>query len=208
MTRPIILTAGKATRAGAHAPDGCKALVRLDDRPVIEWQMDVFGDVEPLIVCREEHQASLYRYGETVVDTRCLGPADSLTFGLARVKADETVVVAYADTFFTELPVGTDWVGTSEAEGGRKWDVIRDGYVAYEHVAEGWTAKVCVGLYAFSDAARLCSVIDRLTVRHALTMPEMGLGPPLNRYAPWREIDIASWKDVGTSEAIEAWSAA
>ncbi len=79
---------------------------------------------------------------------------------------------------------------------------MRDGYVNYEHVAEGWTAKVCVGLYSFADLDRLAHIIGRLTVKHVRSMPDMGLGPVLNDYQPWSERQVPSWRDVGDREAI------
>lgn len=205
MTRPVILTAGKATRAGEYAPDGCKALVPLDGKPVIEWQLDVLGG-DPIIVCRSEHAASLNRYGQVVVNDAGRGAADALASAVE--VTDEPIVVAYADTFFDALPDGTDWVGVSQAEGGRSWYVLRDGYVAYEHVAAGWTAKVGVGLFAFSDTPRVKRILDVILRRAALGRSEVGLDRLLNTYQPWREVEIPSWRDVGSVEAIEAWSAA
>lgn len=212
MTRAAVLTAGKATRAGRYAPDGCKALVDLGGRPVIGWQMDAFYDAgllaeDLLIVCRSEHAGMLESYGEIITNDRGRGSADALGTALPWVKDGQSIVVAYADSFFTEVPKGTDWVGTSTAQGGRSWDVIRDGYVNYEHVAEDWQAKVAVGLYAFSDVPRLAHIIDRLTTKHIWSQPEMGLGPVLNDYATWREVHIPSWHDCGDEAAIEAWSA-
>lgn len=204
--QPIILTAGRATRCGAHAPDSCKALVNLDGRPVIEWQLDAFSASDPIIVCRSEHVTLLEQYGQTVVNDRCLGAADALASALPM--AFGSVTVAYADTFFTSVPLGSDWVGVSTGKGGRKWDVIRNRYVVYEDVAVGDEAEVCVGLYSFSDPQRVHSIIKRLTLRHAVTQPDMGLAPVLNVYSPWHTEHIGSWQDVGTSAAIEAWSPA
>ena len=205
MTRPVILTAGKATRAGEYAPDGCKALVRLDGKPVIEWQLDVLGG-DPIIVCRSEHAGMLNRYGQVVTNDAGLGAADALASAVS--VTDEPIVVAYADTFFDAIPDGTDWVGVSRAEGGRSWYVIRDGYVAYEHVAAGWSAKVGVGLFAFGDTPRVRRILDGVLRRAAMWQAEVGLDRLLNVYQPWREEHIASWRDVGSVETIEAWSAA
>lgn len=206
--RSIILTAGRATRAGELAPDGCKALVEVGGNPMIKWQCDALADGDPIIVCRSEHVDMLKDYGQTVVNDRGRGAADALASALPLV--DGPVIVAYADTFFLgdDIPEGTDWVGVADADGGRRWDVVRDHYVAYEHVAEGWVARVCVGLYAFSDPRRLGKIIEHLTLRHAVTQPEMGLAPALNIYNPWREVHIPSWQDVGSVEAIKAWSMA
>lgn len=203
--KAIILTAGKATRCGAYAPDGCKALVELNGRPIIEWQIDVLG-ADPIIVCRGEHASLLARYGQVVTNDAGHGAADALATALAHVTED--VVVAYADTFFTDLPAGTDWVGVAEAAGGRSWDVVRDHFVAYEHVPDGWIAKVAVGLYAFSDPDRVAHICERQVMRSMWSRRECGLGPVLNDYTLWREVPVPSWRDVGTVEAIEAWGAA
>lgn len=212
MARVVILTAGKATRVGELAPHGCKALVDLNGRPTIGWQIDALfkADLlkeEPLIVCRSEHVDLLKDLGRPIVNDRGFGAADALASALPY--CDGRTLVAYADTFFTEVPRESgDWVGTSRALGGRSWDVIRDGYVTYERVPAAWTAMVCVGLYSFTDPERLVEIIERLTTKHILSQPEMGLAPVLNVYRPWRQVDIASWKDVGTAEAIAAWSEA
>lgn len=209
MASPVILTAGKATRAGQYAPNGCKALVSLDGKPVIEWQLDVLGslDGEPIIVCRSEHEPLLRRYGRTVINDRGRGAGDALASALA--VAAEPIVVAYADTFFTELPDGTDWCGVALAHGGRSWYVVSPQHtVAYLNVPADEVALVGVGLFAFSDIDRLQAITGRFGTEWRWRGQEWGLDVVLNAYETWRAVAVPSWQDVGSSEAIEAWSAA
>ena len=203
------MTAGRATRAGEYAPDGCKALVPLDGRPVIEWQLDVL-DGEPIIVCRSEHAPLLSKYGQVVTNDACRGAGDALHSALGVV--DEPIVLAYADTFFDAIPDGTDWVGVSHARGGRRWYVILDlasgPWVVYQDVPADQIVKVGVGLFAFSDVDRLRSITGAFGTEFRWRGQEWGLDVVLNRYRTYDTVDIPSWRDVGDVEAIENWSAA
>ena len=208
--RSVILTAGKATRAGHYAPDGCKALVPLDGRPVLEWQLDVLGG-DPLIVCRSEHAPLLEKYGEVVTNDACRGAGDALNSALRVV--DEPIVVAYADTYFDAIPDGTDWVGVSEAKGGRRWYVILDlhdgrSWVVYRDVPADQEVTVGVGLFAFSDVDRLRDITSKFGTEHLWRGTEWGLDVVLNRYRCWTPVPIPSWRDVGDADAIERWNAA
>lgn len=203
-TRPVILTAGRASRAGTHAPDGCKALVRLGGRPVIEWQLDCFNQ-EPLIVARSEHAEWLVGYGDVVVNDDCLGPGDALRSALTALD-DEPITVVYADTFFTDLPAGSDWVGIGVGWGGRPWDVVQqNGVVAYCDPAR--EATVCVGLYSFSDLRLLRDQVSYWAGWHSKPGPhEWGLSWVVSHYPVQRWEPIPSWVDVGDVAGIEGWA--
>lgn len=204
MPRPVILTAGRAVRAGSYAPNGCKSLVPLDGRPIIEWQMACF-DSEPLIVARSEHAHDLAAYGDVVTNDSCLGPGDALRSAL-RVLDDEPITVVYADSFFTDVPDGSDWVGTGIGWGGRPWDVIMpNGVVSYCDPQR--EALVCVGLYSFSNLARLREEVHYWSGYHAKPSPhEWGLSWVLGRYPTKRWEPVPSWVDIGDVAGIEGWS--
>lgn len=209
MTRPVILTAGKATRAGSYAPNGCKALVELDGRPVIEHQLDVLNALgEPIIVCRSEHANALAKYGEVAINDVGRGAGDALDTALQWV--NEPVVVAYADTWFDALPEGEDWIGVDVAPGGRAWYVVSPVHhsVAYVTVPEDEVALVGVGLFHFADIDRLRKITGKFGTEWRWRGQEWGLDVVLNTYQTWRTVHIPSWRDVGSVEAIEAWEAA
>lgn len=208
MTRPIILTAGNATRAGDRAPHGCKALVPLQGVPIIEWQLAALkraGVLEkPVIVCRSEHVELLDRYGFVVPNDEGNGAAGALHSAAAFI--DQSVIVAYADTFFTDVPRETDWMGVAKAKGGRKWYVLHhDGdldWLRYEDVPAGETVRVGVGLFHFYDHERLRRILDLVMDDSA---GEVGMDKVANGYLLLRPRLISTWQDVGDVAAIERW---
>lgn len=207
MTRPVILTAGKATRAGHYAPAGCKALVVLAGRPVIEWQLDVLADLgEPVIVCRTEHAHLLSEYGEIVTNDDGRGAADALASALTCSFANGAVV-AYADTWFDTLPDGEDWMGVWPADGGRSWYVVNPhGTLTYRPVPAGETALVGIGLFHFADVDRLRTITDRFGTEWRWHGTEWGLDVVANSYG-LTPVPVPSWRDVGDEASIERWAA-
>lgn len=186
----LITTAGGATRLGDLAPHGCKSLLPVGGKPMIEWQLDVLG--EATIVCRPEHASLLDGYGPVRVDGLDLGPASCLAFA-----PDGPVTVVYADTWFDSLPDGSDWVGVGSGGPGRAWDVIDpDGKVRYREPKD--VATVAVGLYAFADGARAAAA---QRAENAASMAAV-----LNVYAPWRAVPIPSWRDVGDPDSWARWT--
>lgn len=208
MTRPVVLTAGKASRAGHYAPAGCKALVSLDGRPVIEHQLDVLG-ADPVIVCRSEHAKALSVYGDVVVNDDGRGAGHALDSAMRSGLIDEPVYVAYADTYFSEVPAGEDWVGVEVAEGGRAWYVVGPHRtLTYVDVAEDEVALVGVGLFHFSDPDRLAAITGKFGTEWRWRGQEWGLDVVCNTYKTWRPVRVPSWRDVGDEAAIERWQAA
>lgn len=188
----IINTAGRATRLDGYAPYGCKALLEVGGKPMIEWQLDVLG--EATIVCRPEHAALLRGYGPVAVDGLDLGPASCLS---AVPPFDGPVTVVYADTWFDALPEGSDWVGVGTGAPGRAWDVIDpDGKVRYREPSE--VATVAVGLYAFADGRRAAAA---QRAENAASMAAV-----LNAYGSWRAVPVPSWRDVGDPDSWARWS--
>lgn len=187
----VILTAGLGTRMGDLAPDGCKSLTMVDGRPAIEWQLGVLG--EATIVCRGRHKHILEQYGPVIVDDSLCGPVFALN---AALPADGPITVVYADSLFTALPHGDEWCGVAEASGPRSWDVVDyDEEAMMPMVRHRWvsreeTARVCTGIYRFGELRKISE----------LSMPEM-----LNRRRT-PMVEISSWRDVGTPEALAAVS--
>ena len=198
----LLLTAGLATRLGDRAPSRCKALTPLGGRPIIEWQLDVLGDVT--IVCRSEHADLLSKYGPVVTDDEARGPGHSLSVGLRHVP-DEPTLVVYADTFFKQIPEGSDWIGVGLGEPGRAWDRMwPGGAVSYQHCDEPVVA--CVGLYSFADTPRLKEKVDQLS-GFFWAKREWGLAPIVNAYKTVRFAPIPGWQDIGEIPSLDAWRA-
>lgn len=198
----IILTAGLATRLGPLAPHGCKALVPVAGRPIIEWQLDVLGDAR--IVCRSEHAPLLAKYGPTVTDDRAAGPLSALVAGLKQ-PVEGPVTVVYADTWFSALPFGDAWVGVQRALCDRWWDVY-DPPVIYREPRPNEWATVCVGVYRFPDGWALATKAHwMLGCCWQQTMDwnrnKPGLSGLVNQFQlPPAVVD--SWLDVGDPDAL------
>lgn len=202
----IICTGGYATRLGPLAPGGCKALTMVKGRPVLEWQLDVLGDA--VIICRPDHQELLSGYGRCKTGMWSgVGPSIADTL---HELADEPVTIIYGDTLLSEVPAGSDWVGVSDAPGGRSWDVVHPSpmvgvnQVYYDFVPETRTARVCVGVYSFADTPRVRGIFDFLQGMYAAEGRGWGMGRVLNHYRTLDWVDIPSWRDVGSVEAVMA----
>lgn len=190
----IILTAGATSRMGDLAPDGCKALVSLHGRPVIEYQLEQLG--EATIVCLTKHAPLLEQYGRLVTDDSLEGPAHALLRGLHFTEGP--VTVAYADTFWDEeLPDFDYWCGIAfvpPSLPSRLWDVVQKGRV-YTAQEPYQNSPVCIGLYRFPDAHELRR---HLLLRHH---DGAGLAHSVNQMElPF--IEIPTWLDTGTPEAL------
>jgi hypothetical protein len=194
----LICTAGKATRLG-----------KLAGRPIIEWQLDVLGSAT--IICSPEHEPALRKYGPCVTGVWS-GVGASIADAL-HVVPDGPFTVVYGDTLFDTLPEGSDWIGVSEAKGGRSWDVVTrramvdEFCVSYDHVPPEVTKTVCVGLYSLADIQRARRCFDFFTGQHAISGRPWGMGPVLNHYRSFRLEDIPSWRDVGDVASVERWAA-
>lgn len=201
----VILTAGASSRMGDLAPHGCKALTPLHGRPIIEWQLDVIGGAA--IVCRSEHRELLRKYGRVIVNDDQRGAADALRSAMQE-PSDGPVTVVYADSFFTELPEGDAWVGVQYVDGGRCWDLVySDGHCDYAPLPAGMKGRACVGLYRFPDPWTLALRVTHVT-SYLHRQADIGMAPIVNNYPGLAFMDVPSWHDVGTPEALQAMEAA
>lgn len=198
----LLLSAGEATRLGDLAPGGCKAAARVNDRQMIDWTWEALG--RPTVVCRSKHLGAISKAIDTVVVDEGGGPAFALDRALQKVQPTGPVTVVYADTWVPEWGVPTDpeFCGVAAARGGRKWDVVEDGLVAYRHVAEGEAALVCIGLYRFADPQHLAVAVKDALVN--APSGEVGMGDVVNTYGlPFAP--VLGWQDVGDLLAVSRW---
>lgn len=170
---------------------------------MLDWQIAAVGPGETWIVVRPEDEgmiADLYP-DVSIVTAEPGGPGRALAAGLAAMPHDEPVVVAFADSWFTDLPLHVaDWIGVGMAEGPRYWDVLRDGVVRYEYVPAGFVRRACVGVYSFENP----KLVSHIAQRWANTAggAELPMGPILNAYRPKFAMPIGSWQDTGDMAAL------
>lgn len=199
----LLLSAGEASRLRGIAPGGCKAMTIVGGLTMVGWWTALLGE-RPTVVCRSEHLAVLPDDIDTVICDAGGGPARALEAGLAAVKPDEPVTVAFADTWLPELPEGPEWCAVAAADPGRFWDVVEDGLVYYGDPGE--VALVCVGAYRFAEPERLAEAVSRALATPSLT-PEVPMGEVVNAYRlPF--VAVSGWQDVGDPGALSRWRVA
>lgn len=198
----LLLSAGNATRLGDSAPEGCKAAAMVNDRQMLDWTWEAFG--RPIVVCRGKHLKVISKSIDTVVVDEGGGPAFALGKALAKVQPTDSVTVVFADTWVPEwgVPRDPEFCGVAAAKGGRSWDVVEDGLVAYRHVADSEAALVCIGLYRFADPQALKDAVDKALVN--APSGEVGMGDVVNTYGlPF--VPVLGWQDVGDPLALARW---
>jgi hypothetical protein len=186
----VILTAGKALRLGALAPQGCKVLVSIKGETVLHRQLAVLAPLSErvTVVCRSEHAPLLQDYP---VDLCVHDAFDGPTGAFRATKPTGDTLLCYGDTLCRSVPDGTDWVGIGFSTGPRRWDVIEHGHIKYRWVDEYEVAKVCVGLYRFARPEKLKLAED---MPHAL------------HHSPdWLRFKVVpGWCDTGDVAAVRA----
>lgn len=197
----MVLAGGPSSRLqGAFKP----SLV-VDGRRMIDWQRRAArADHEILVANSEQHFPEM---GMEMVwmSGKSRGPVEGLQVALSRVLAGP-LLVAYADTWWSHTPGGSDWVGVCRAQGGRVWDWV--GHSSYTgkttwnrgEMGAHTTVRACVGLYCFADLDALHVAVDeamRDTPGREVQMIDV-----LDRYEPDVSlIEIPEWLDVGDSDA-------
>lgn len=201
----LLLSAGKATRLGDDAPGGCKALAVVGGKTMLGWWLDF--DPTLTLVCRSEHVPHL---PTGLVDTITCdsGGGAAVAVQEALPFADGPVTVAYADTWVPAdcVPRGQDWCAVAAAAGGRRWDVVEGGLVAYTDVPAGDAALVCIGLYRFNDTPALAKALTEAIVLARLEGREAGMADVVNIYGDGLSFrPVLGWQDVGDPHALSSW---
>ncbi len=99
----VILAGGTGTRMGGKTP---KPLVEMNGKPLILHVIDnvksIFNDAKIRVVVgknnSEKIRERLGKSFEYVIQPKALGTADALKYGIEGIKAEENVLVMYADT--------------------------------------------------------------------------------------------------------------
>lgn len=192
----VLLSAGKASRLGDLAPTGCKALLEVRGKTMLDWWRDFFPEL--VIVCRSEHEPLLPTSVDRVICDDGGGPAVALAAALPLCDIEPTTVI-YADTWVAEIPKGDEWCGVGAATGPRVWDVVEGGLVASREVGIDEAALVACGLYRFAEKWRL-----ELALSHELidAEGEVGLADVVNDLG-LPMVPVFGWRDVGEPTGLE-----
>lgn len=197
----VLLSAGKSTRLQLRAPGGCKALLKVGGRTMLDWWRDFFPDL--LVVVRSEHAELLPDDVMRLVCDQGGGPARALAAALPAL-GNGPITVIYADTWLPEIPEGDEWVGVAAAKGGRNWDVFEDGLCASRLVEPDEVVLAAVGVYRIAEKWRLELA---LSCELALVADqECGMADVVNDLDLPME-PVYGWQDVGTVEALHQWRA-
>lgn len=194
----LMLSAGKATRLNG----ACKAAAVIGRRPMHEWWHRVLLE-RITVVCRSEHADALPT--QTIVCDDGGGPAVALATALESplVDSDRPLTVIFGDTWVPACPLADEFCGVAAAGGGRSWDVIEDGLLAYRHVDDGEAALVAIGLYRFARPDDLRTVLDKV-IADAHPTAEVGMADVVNAYGlPF--VPVTGWQDVGDFDARRRW---
>lgn len=203
MSTALLLSAGKAERLGGLAPGGCKAMVEVGGRSMLDWWRDAFPRL--IVACRSEHNDVLPNDVPRVICNEGGGPARALRKAMDACDQGPITVI-YADTWVPVVPRGPSWCAVAPADGGRKWYVAEDGLLNYRYVDEGVTEIVGVGLFRFPEKWRLT-----LALEHELAVTPEGQDCGLDVVSNDLGLEfepVLGWQDVGDPQALEAWSAA
>lgn len=191
----LMLSAGKATRLGGE----CKALSKVGRFAMHEWWRRILLE-RITVVCRSEFEHEIPC--RTIVCDDGGGPAVALATALEYLD-DSPLTVIYGDTWAPVAPRADEFCGVAAAGGGRSWDVVEDGLVAYRHVDEGEAALVAIGLYRFTRVDDLSEVLDKV-LADAHPTAEVGMADVVNRYGlPF--VPVTGWQDVGDHDARARW---
>lgn len=190
----VVLSAGKASRLGGI----CKALTDVKGRTAIDRQTEALGE-KPLLVVHSQHSRFVAERGfDFRVCDEYGGPIRALKAALPFVEFPLTVL--FADTLFTRLPTGSDWVGYGYRKGGREWDTIeltpKGVFSARAWYPDDGFHAVAAGAYNFSDRDGLLAAVDEV--------PDDGpMAWLCNAYPfPLEAERLLGWQDVGDFKAI------
>lgn len=213
----VILAGGKATRLGPLAAQLSKALVPVEQRPLIIHQVNALRAmgidrvavvVSPSSLTQVQHALScMLQLGMDiafVVQERADGPAAATNLGCAAVTDfwpdARRVVMLLADTLLTDWSVlekPGEWVLTAPAPDERRWCVpTRNGY---EEKVVPVNREVCIGAYAF-DPRKMVNATE-ITLWDSGAQ-EQEMGSALTEYGGLGSMHVDGWLDFGDLHSI------
>jgi hypothetical protein len=216
----MIVAGGEATRLGPLAAQMNKALVSVQQRPMIAHLMAraTEANVDRVtIVTSPESQSQvskvLNRMGAELpwiitVQPSARGPVDAIQYGLAvldrgKMGDDDQVIITFADSYFDKMPAGTEepnWVGAhTVSSGDRSWCYLDEFTHRWVDGIPTLRTTAFIGVLQASVKA-LRSVVSRTIYKHG---NNAGMAPVINELDV-REVLFPHWHDVGDIAALAA----
>lgn len=216
----MIVAGGEATRLGPLAAQMNKALVSVQQRPMIAHLMAraVESNVDKVtIVVSPDSQGQvtkvLNRMGTELpwtitVQPSARGPVDAIQYGLAvldrgKMGDDDQVIITFADSYFDSMPPGTDepnWVGVRSVKpGDRSWCYLDDLDTQWHDGIPALRTTAFIGVLQASVSS-LRKVVSHVIYKHG---NNVGMAPVLTELDV-REVVFPSWQDVGDIAALAA----
>jgi NDP-sugar pyrophosphorylase family protein len=106
----VIPMSGLGSRFASHGYRDLKPLIRVHDRPMIEWVLRMFPETpDPLFICRQDHLETTEMRGVLEaakplgkivgIEGAKLGPVGALTAAFDQIDDDAPVLISYCDYY-------------------------------------------------------------------------------------------------------------
>lgn len=195
--RALIVAAGKSTRLDGKQ----KLLVEAGGIPVHEWHRRALIGYKTALIVRPEDDAEVaatVTWADRVLPhAKTDGPVGAMAAYLRVFSDDEDLLAIYADTLIDPQPLPDgDWVGVSRLT-DRTWD-YRNRYGIW--VKEPLPTMIGIGMYRFTNMARLRDCLAELGTKEDQHMPDLLNLYGRTEYQPQRE--ITGWRDAGDWAAL------
>lgn len=218
MRNLMILAGGQGTRLGPLTATHSKALVSVQQRPMLVHHITAFPEAEHIVIVTNEathRQVSelvklAFCHGNKGVNIKVVsqlaaaGPVDAIGVGLEFCE-EGSVTVVFADTFledWDEFPAISDQVACTPGPGGRSFCWYDFAGSEWKDTVAGRGAGVFIGLLNADDVDELRSVTHQTLRETGRDVVEVPMSELLNRWQPpihW----VKGWHDTGDVKALQ-----
>lgn len=194
MTYAIVLSAGKATRMGSHAPDGVKAHADIGGgATILSNAKKQLKDMVAVVCACPPFSSAGIKFGHINLPAhRTVADAVRLALQMTAGISDNALIV-YGDTYWSETIPDEEFIGVSGCPNmDRPWDCVdqKTGMMQYRLPKIG--EPVHIGMFRIDDTQKFIHCLEAPTVAQALNTYFLKL--PLYR--------VESWYDCGDEVSL------